>query len=146
MALNPTTLVIDYARASDRAALARLAWALHQTNDVALSPAEARGTLAPLVVAGHRLRVGRIGTMPVAYALWRERHETLYVRHFVVSPQHRRLGLGTRFLALLLDHWPAHKDVWLHCQTAPARAFWAAKGFRRTQGAMRLTRPFEAAP
>jgi GNAT superfamily N-acetyltransferase len=70
---------------------------------------------------------------PVAYALYRQDPECLYVRHFYVDRPFRRRSMGRRCVRLLLaEALPPGQQVALDVlETNPnGRAFWQAVGFR----------------
>lgn len=70
---------------------------------------------------------------PVAYALYRQDPECLYVRHFYVDRPFRRQNLGRRCVRLLLaEALPPGQPVALDVlETNPGgHAFWRAVGFR----------------
>jgi GNAT superfamily N-acetyltransferase len=69
----------------------------------------------------------------VAYALYRQDAEAIYLRQFFVDRQHRRLGLGRQAIQILLDDvwppgWRITLDVLVHNQRG--YAFWKALGFQ----------------
>jgi predicted acetyltransferase len=71
--------------------------------------------------------------MPVAYALYRQDAEAIYLRQFFVARQHRGQGIGRRAIRILLaEVWPPDwritLEVLVHNQTA--YAFWKALGFQ----------------
>jgi GNAT superfamily N-acetyltransferase len=68
----------------------------------------------------------------VAYALYREQVEEIYLRQLFVIPSHRRQGIGRQAIEILrLKIWPKNKrltvDVLVH--NAAAIAFWRAAGY-----------------
>ncbi len=68
----------------------------------------------------------------VAYALWRDEPEYVYLRQFFVDRDWRRRGIGTQVVHLLLDEvFPARKRIRLNVLIGnrPALAFWRAVGF-----------------
>jgi predicted acetyltransferase len=69
----------------------------------------------------------------VAYALFREQSDEIYVRQFFVIRGHRRHGLGRRAFDLLRsEFWPKHKRLTVEVLTDNHRAisFWHAVGFK----------------
>jgi GNAT superfamily N-acetyltransferase len=69
----------------------------------------------------------------VAYALYREQLEEIYLRQLFVVRDHRRRGIGRRAIEILRSEiWPKNKrltvDVLLHNTTAIA--FWRAVGYK----------------
>jgi len=70
---------------------------------------------------------------PVAYALYRQEAEGIYIRHFYVDRPFRRRGLGRRCVHLLLTEvLPPCERVLLDVLEANpiGQAFWRAVGFR----------------
>ncbi len=69
----------------------------------------------------------------VAYALYRELAEEIYLRHlFVVRPR-RRQGVGREAMQILRTQvWPKNKRLTVEAlaQNTPAIAFWRAVGYR----------------
>jgi len=68
----------------------------------------------------------------VAYALYREQPEEIYLRHFFVVRHRRRQGLGRRAIHLLFtDVWPTNKRLTVNVLTANTSgiAFWRSVGF-----------------
>ena len=68
----------------------------------------------------------------VAYALWREEPDWVYLRQFFVARDYRRRGIGSRAVRRLAGEiWPPGKrirvDVLIGNQ--PALEFWRAVGF-----------------
>ena len=69
----------------------------------------------------------------VAYALYREEEDEIYMRHMFVVRHRRRLGLGREALAILRGQiWPAHKRLTVEvlARNAPGVAFWRNVGYR----------------
>lgn len=69
----------------------------------------------------------------VAYALYRIRPSSVYLRQFFVHPRHRGKGVGREAMRILSrDVWPRNLsvvvDVLLHNEQA--REFWKAVGFQ----------------
>ncbi len=69
----------------------------------------------------------------VAYALYREGPDEIYLRHlFVVRPR-RRQGIGRRAMQILREQvWPRGKRLTVEvlCHNAGAIAFWRAMGYQ----------------
>jgi predicted acetyltransferase len=73
-----------------------------------------------------------IGERVVAYALWAEQPDWVYLRQFFVARDCRRRGIGARAIRVLVDEvWPADKWVRVNVliDNHPAREFWQAVGF-----------------
>jgi GNAT superfamily N-acetyltransferase len=69
----------------------------------------------------------------VAYALWRDDAEWVYLRQFFVARPVRREGIGREAIALLTDEvWPPGKRVRVEVLLGNevGLAFWRAIGFR----------------
>jgi len=68
----------------------------------------------------------------VAYALYRELSDEIYLRHLFVVRHRRRQGIGRRAMGLLLEHvWPRGKRLVVEVlwgNTAGV-AFWKAMGY-----------------
>jgi len=68
---------------------------------------------------------------PVAYAVWRDDEDGIYLRQFFVSRDHRRSGVGRAGFTALRDRWtarPVKLDVLIHNDRG--LAFWRSLGFR----------------
>lgn len=68
----------------------------------------------------------------IAYALYREEGDHLYLRQFFVPRHRRRAGLGQRCLKILFSQvWPKDKRITVDvlCQNQLGIAFWRAVGF-----------------
>jgi predicted acetyltransferase len=68
----------------------------------------------------------------VAYALWREEPEWVYLRQFFVVRDYRRCGIGSRAIRNLTDQiWPPGKRIRVNVLIGnqPALEFWRAVGF-----------------
>ncbi|WP_433294299.1 N-acetyltransferase family protein [Actinoplanes sp. CA-030573] len=68
---------------------------------------------------------------PVAYGVWRDDEDGIYVRQFFVVRHRRRTGLGRQAFTLLAGGWrraPVRLDALVHNERA--LGFWRALGFR----------------
>ena len=68
----------------------------------------------------------------VAYALWREEPEWVYLRQFFVARDYRRCGIGRQAIRDLGNElWPAGKRIRVNALIGnrPALEFWRAVGF-----------------
>lgn len=68
----------------------------------------------------------------VAYALWAQRGDGLYLRQFFVVREARRDGIGRAAMAILRqDVWPQDTRLYLEVLTGNTRglAFWRSLGF-----------------
>jgi predicted acetyltransferase len=68
---------------------------------------------------------------PVAYALFRETDDEIYLRQFFVVRHRRREGIGSRAIAQLFASWPKQKrwTVSVLTKNTPAVAFWQSLGY-----------------
>ena len=69
----------------------------------------------------------------VAYALYRESAEEVYLRHLFVVRNRRRQGLGRQVMRLLSDEiWPRGRRLTVEvlCGNTAGVAFWKAMGYR----------------
>lgn len=72
-------------------------------------------------------------TMPVAYALYRQDLESIYLRQFFVHRQYRRRHIGRHAMHLLLTEvWRPGRRITLEVlvHNRSGYAFWQALGFR----------------
>ena len=68
----------------------------------------------------------------VAYALWREEPDWVYLRQFFVAKDYRRRGIGSRAVRRLTGEiWPPGKRIRVDVLfgNQPALEFWRAVGF-----------------
>jgi len=68
----------------------------------------------------------------VAYGLWRDEPDWVYLRQFFVVRDFRRRGIGTQAIRVLIDEvWPAAKRIRVNVLIGnrPALEFWRAVGF-----------------
>ena len=68
----------------------------------------------------------------VAYAVYQEEVDQVYLRQFFVVREHRRQGVGRLAMHLLFrDIWPQRKrlTVSVLADNLPARAFWRSVGY-----------------
>ena len=68
----------------------------------------------------------------VAYALWREEPDWVYLRQFFVARDYRRRGIGSRAVRRLTSEiWPPGKRIRVDVLfgNQPALEFWRAVGF-----------------
>lgn len=68
---------------------------------------------------------------PVAYALFREAEDEIYLRHLFVVRHRRREGIGKCVMAELFDLWPKEKrwTVSVLTKNTSAVAFWQTVGY-----------------
>ncbi|HUL53953.1 MAG TPA: GNAT family N-acetyltransferase [Opitutaceae bacterium] len=82
---------------------------------------------------GYTARVFEENGVVVAYALYRETPDEIYLRHLFVVRNRRRQGLGRRVMRVLLDEvWPRGKRLTVEVLwgNAAGVAFWKAMGYR----------------
>ncbi len=80
----------------------------------------------------YRAMVFELAGTPVAYALFREQPDEIYLRQLFVVPERRRQGIGRQAVALLRTTvWPVHKRLTVEVLTANADAvaFWRTVGY-----------------
>ena len=68
----------------------------------------------------------------VAYGLWRDEPEWVYLRQFFVARDVRRRGIGVQAIRVLADEvWPVDKRIRVNVLIGnrPALEFWRAVGF-----------------
>ena len=73
------------------------------------------------------------GPNPVAYALWRDQDDGIYLRQFFVRRDRRWQGLGRQAFQILRDSvWPRDRRLTVEALVVnpEAIAFWRAVGFR----------------
>ena len=74
-----------------------------------------------------------VDAVPVAYALYRQDADSIYLRQFFVDRQHRRSGIGRQAMHVLLRQvWPPGWRITVEVlvNNQPAYAFWKAIGFQ----------------
>ena len=72
------------------------------------------------------------GSGIVAYALYREEKDHLYLRQFFVQRHKRRAGIGQQCVKILFSRvWPKDKRIIVEvlCHNQTGIAFWRAVGF-----------------
>ena len=83
----------------------------------------------------------------VAYALYREQPEEIYLRQLFVARHRRREGIGRNVVALLRSQiWPQHKRLIVEVLTSnnTGVAFWRAVGYRDYALTLEITPPVQA--
>ena len=82
----------------------------------------------------YRVHLFELDGEAVAYALWRDDGDAIYLRQFFVDRAHRRAGVGRAAIRLLFDEvFPGNKRVTVDVLIGNdgGRRFWEAVGFRR---------------
>jgi GNAT superfamily N-acetyltransferase len=99
----------------------------------AMTPHELRERFEKWIESGdYQVVVFDLASEPVAYAAYSENPSFVYLRHFFVRRDRRRLGIGRRCIGLLFaEVWPSDRrclvDALSH--NTPALAFWRALGY-----------------
>jgi predicted acetyltransferase len=78
----------------------------------------------------------------VAYALYRDEAEQIYLRQLFVVRDRRREGIGRQAVNILCDNvWPKNKRLLVEvlCHNKAAIEFWKAVGFREYSLALEIT-------
>ena len=82
----------------------------------------------------------------VAYALYRESADEIYLRHLFVARNRRRQGLGRRAMRLLCDEiWPRGRRLTVEvlCANTAGVAFWKAMGYREYSLGLEIMPPLQ---
>jgi ribosomal protein S18 acetylase RimI-like enzyme len=85
-----------------------------------------------LFETGYRVSIFEEDGKILAYALFREETDHLYLRQFFVQRCHRRSGVGRQCINILHSEiWPKDKRITVAvlCHNQTAIAFWRAMGF-----------------
>jgi GNAT superfamily N-acetyltransferase len=101
-------------------------------HDNPMSVAELRERMAGWLAGEYRGILFIIAGAPVAYAVYKERDDHLYLRQFFVDRAQRRKGIGTEAMALLGKAiFPSGKRVQIEVMAwnKPGSAFWKSAGF-----------------
>jgi len=128
-------LSFRFATPGDAVVLAALNQALirDEASDNPMSlPELERRMLEWLSSAEYRAVMFSVGTETVAYAVYRDDGEGVYVRQFFVAAEHRRRGIGRATFRLLREEvLPPQTRIRLEVLTTNLRAaeFWRAIGF-----------------
>jgi GNAT superfamily N-acetyltransferase len=97
-----------------------------------MSIAELADRMRAFLAADYRAALFERDGRLVAYALWAERGDGLYLRQFFVVREARRGGIGRQAMAILRQEaWPQDARLYLEVLTGNTRglAFWRALGF-----------------
>lgn len=71
------------------------------------------------------------GDKPVAYVLWRDLPESVYLRQIYVQREYRRQGAARHLMLTLFQRWPDKRlTVDVLAGNARALAFWRRMGYR----------------
>lgn len=94
---------------------------------------EMRERMRGWLAGEYRAVIFTVENEPVAYALYRESAEEIYLRHLFVARDHRREGIGRQAVDILHSQvWPRTKRLTVEVLTANTAAvnFWRAMGYR----------------
>src|SRR5574337_476512 len=94
---------------------------------------ELRERMRGWLAADYRAVVFLSDGEPVAYALYRESPEEVYLRQFFVRRDKRRTGFGRRAITILRQNiWPSRKRLTVEvlCQNTAGIQFWRAGGYK----------------
>jgi GNAT superfamily N-acetyltransferase len=84
------------------------------------------------LVGGYRVSIFEDASGILAYALYRENEDHVYLRQFFVQRRQRRNGVGRQCMKILLSEiWPKDKRITVDvlCHNQAGIAFWRAVGF-----------------
>ncbi len=98
-----------------------------------MSVAELRERMRGWLAAEYQAVVFFDGAEPVAYALYRERGEEVYLRQFFVRRDKRRLGYGRWAISTLREAlWPSEKRLTVDvlCRNVCGIEFWRSVGYQ----------------
>jgi len=84
-----------------------------------------------LVDEGYEALVAFDGGEPVAYVLWRDQADCVYLRQIFVQRDYRRQGTARHLMLSVFERWPAKRLVVdVLAGNARALAFWRRMGYR----------------
>jgi GNAT superfamily N-acetyltransferase len=99
-------------------------------NRMSLHQLEAR--MLSLLDRDYTATLFELDSQIVAYGLWREQPDWVYLRQFFVARDRRRRGIGAHAIRLLTDEvWPVDKRIRVNVLIGNRTAleFWRAVGF-----------------
>lgn len=80
---------------------------------------------------GYEALLGFDGEEIVAYVLWRDEPDCVYLRQIFVRREHRRQGVARHLMLSVFERWPAKRlTVDVLAGNARALAFWRRMGYR----------------
>ena len=97
-----------------------------------MSAPQLRERMKGWLAGGYKAVLLSSSATQLAYALYREGEESVYLRQLFVDRGHRRQGIGKEVVAILREQlWPIHKRLIVEVPTAnePAVTFWRSVGF-----------------
>ena len=98
-----------------------------------MTPSQLEERMLGWLSAEYRAVLGEDNGEVVAYALFREQQDEIYLRQLFVVRHRRRQGLGRRMMEFLRSEvWPKGKRLTVEvlAANAGAIAFWRAMGYR----------------
>jgi predicted acetyltransferase len=98
-----------------------------------MTVAELRERMKNWIAGEYKAVVFLLNNDPVAYGLYRENEEKVYLRQLFVRRDRRRNGIGRQAIALFRQHiWPSKKRLTVDvlCKNSPAIQFWRALGYK----------------
>jgi len=99
----------------------------------AMTPPELEDRMRGWLHSAYRAIIFELAGQPVAYALYRDDPDGIYLRQFFVARSQRGAGIGRTAIELLrAEIWPPGRRVTVEVLAANRRgyAFWTAMGFR----------------
>ena len=93
---------------------------------------ELEGRMQNFLTGKYRAVIFEDGRETLAYALFCDEGDHIYLRQFFVSRNHRRQGIGRKAVEILKEHvWPKDKriTVGILSHNKVGYAFWKAVGF-----------------
>jgi GNAT superfamily N-acetyltransferase len=84
------------------------------------------------IAAEYKAVVFLVDNVPVAYGLYRENEEEIYLRQLFVRRDRRRSGIGRQAMVLFRQHiWPRQKRLTVDvlCKNSTAIQFWRMVGY-----------------
>ena len=97
-----------------------------------MSPQELAGRMREWLSSEYRAVLFEQDSLPVAYALFREEPDMLYLRQFFVHRESRRSGIGSHCMEILFSKiFPRNKRITVDVlsQNPAAISFWRSVGF-----------------
>lgn len=80
---------------------------------------------------GYEALLGFDGDNLVAYVLWRDEPDCVYLRQIFVQREHRRQGVARHLMLSVFERWPDKRlTVDVLAGNARALAFWRRMGYR----------------
>jgi ribosomal protein S18 acetylase RimI-like enzyme len=80
---------------------------------------------------GYEALLGFDGDAVVAYVLWRDQPDSVYLRQIYVQREYRRLGAARHLMLTLFQRWPDKRlTVDVLAGNARALAFWRRMGYQ----------------